>query len=305
VDGQAKATEHFEEAISIAPDYADALADLSLAIWLQASFFTQASSIDALKASRDRALGLAERAVRLDETLADPHATLGWFRFWNLDWAAAERAFLRAIDLDPSNTRARHGYAFFLTGMTRYDEAIIQMRHTRDLNPASSTLATASHWPFYCARRFDEAASVLVEAATLAPTSPIIRIYLGRVRSLQGRHEEAFAAFDTAIRLGAADTPRLLAAMAGAYASANRYSDAQRVLAELTAAAARSHINPIWLAKAHAVVGRREEALDWLERAYELRVKPAELTTIRDPAWDSVRAAPRFRALLDKMGVPH
>ena len=107
------------------------------------------TSSDTLLTRRTTALALAERAVRLDDTSAEAHATLGWFRFWSLDWAAAERAFLKALDLDAFNANARHGYAFYLTTMGRLEEAIVQIRQARELDPASPTIATAAHWPFY------------------------------------------------------------------------------------------------------------------------------------------------------------
>jgi DNA-binding winged helix-turn-helix (wHTH) protein/TolB-like protein/Tfp pilus assembly protein PilF len=301
-DGLTAAIDHFQRALDWQPEYPAAMTELAFAEWLRASFLSEAGSLESLQHMRLRALELAERAAVLEDTLADAHATLGWFHFWSLDWAAAERAFVKALGLDPGNVRARHGYAFYLTAMARYDEALVHMQHARSLDPRNPTIAIAAHWPFFCARRYEAAASALVEARTLAPKNALIYVYLGTVRSFQDRHEEALADLNMAARLGAQETARLLTALAGAYARANQPQQAQDVVAKL-AGIRQSYVNGIWLARAHAMVGNKEAALSWLEQAYEATVKVDELTTIRHPSWDVLRDEPRFQAVLRKMAI--
>jgi TolB-like protein/DNA-binding winged helix-turn-helix (wHTH) protein/Flp pilus assembly protein TadD len=300
--GLEAAMEEYHLALARSPNDATALAELARTTWVHASFFEQAATSATLAEARASAMALAERAVRLDDTLAAAHATLGWFRFWTLDWAAAERAFLRAIDLDASNPYARHGYAFYLTTMARFEEAIVQMRYARELDPRSPLFAIAAHWPFYCARRYDDAASELSEARVMEPHNPTVLLFLGNVRSLQGRHDEALAELKHAGGLGAAGSMRLLAFLAAAHARAGRIRDAEATLAELRSRGRDQSANPMWVARAHAAAGQGDEALAWLEQAYETLVM--DLTTIQDPVWDGVRAHPRFVVVLKKMGLP-
>jgi TolB-like protein/DNA-binding winged helix-turn-helix (wHTH) protein/tetratricopeptide (TPR) repeat protein len=302
-DGMSAAIDNYQRALSRSPDYAAAAADLALAYWIQGWYLEQLTSSDALLARRTTALALAERAVRLDDTSAQAHATLGWFRFWSLDWAAAERAFLKALDLDASNANARHGYAFYLTTMGRLEEAIVQMRQARELDPASPTIAAAAHWVFYCARRYEEAASELAEARTLQPQNSTVLTLLGNIRSLQGRHREALNYLQMAADLGVARSPRVLAILTGVHARAGQADEALKVLSEMTTRARRAYMSPMWLARAHAAAGRSDEALTWLERAYEGSPLSDELTTIGDPVWDSLRDRPRFQVVLRKMGI--
>jgi eukaryotic-like serine/threonine-protein kinase len=305
VEGSAAAIGEYKRALALSPDDPLALAELAHVSWTYATFFGQASSPAAVASARAQSIAMAERAVRIDDTLAAAHATLGLLRFATLDWAASEREFLRAIDLDPSNADARSGYANYLTTMGRFDEAIVQMRHARALDPRSASRAAAAHWPFYCAHRFDEAASELTDARALQPRNYTVLLLLGNVRSFQGRHGEALAELRSAERLGAAggavrNRMRFLALLAGAHARAGRRQEAEAALADLRSLG-RQGGNPMWVARGHAAAGHTEEAVEWLERAYELVI---EVSVIRDPVWDSVRDHPRFRGVMKKMGLP-
>jgi tetratricopeptide (TPR) repeat protein len=168
---------------------------------------------------------------------------------------------------------------------------------------ASPAVATAAHWPFYCARRYDEAASELAEAKALDPRNSTVLTFLGNVRSLQGRHGEALSHLQIAADLGAAGSPRFLAILTGALARAGRSDEALKVLADMTMRASRAYVSPMWLARAHAAAGRGDDALTWLERAYEESASPDDLTTVCDPVWDGLRGQPRFQAVLRKMGL--
>jgi len=302
-EGVAASIDIFQTALAKKEDYAPVIAELALAYWIQASFLTQSPSNQALQTTRTKALSLALRAVQLDDTSAEAHATLGWFRFWSLDWASAERSFQRAIDLDASNVNARHGYAFYFTSMGRFDEAIVQIRQARELDPASPTIAIAAHWPYYCAHRFEEAASELAEARAMEPSNATVLTFLGNVRSMQGRHAEALVHLQAAAELGGGTSPRFLAILTGAYARAGKVREAQKTLTQIITHANRGYVSPMWLARAHAAAGRGDDALTWLERAYEADPVVDDLTTIRDPVWDGVRTQARFKAVLSKMGV--
>jgi tetratricopeptide (TPR) repeat protein len=297
LEGVAAAIGSYERALELNGDDAAVTTHLARANIVHLTYFDQERSFSDRGAVWRRSIALAERAVRLDETLAQAHATLGWFRFWSLDWAAAERAFRRAIELDASNAEARHGHAYYLTTMGKFDEAITEMQQARQLDPFSPFIATAAHWPFYCAGRFEEAASELADARALEPQNATVFMFLGNIRSLQGRHADALRELQTAAQQGAAGSPQYLAYLAGAHARAGRMEEALAVLAKLTAREKRSYVDPIWLSMAHSAIGNREEAIDWLERAYA-GVMTGWLTTIRDPVWDDVRGHPRFRALL-------
>lgn len=303
-DGVQAAIGHCEEALRLQPDNAAAAAGLALAQWVAASFFglTPASEREVVWRL---ALSRAEQAVGMDDTLAEAHATLGWFRFWNLDWAGAERAFLRALDLDASNVNARHGYAYYLTTMGRLDEAVVQMREARELDPFSQLIAIAAHWPYYCARRYDEAADELAAAQAIGDKNPSIHLFLAKVRSLQGRLDDARAELERAARLGMRQSPEWLAVHAGVLAREGASEPAAQAAMELVAMVKRGEAEPVWAAQALVEIGRTDGAIGWLERAYERAADKSGLTTVRDPVWDRVGGETRFRRLLARMGVPY
>jgi serine/threonine-protein kinase len=298
-EGMKTAIDHYERALALDGNDAAVTTNLALAYMVRLRFDHGRSSGELW----ERTIALAEQAVRLDVTLVQAHVTLGWFRFWSLDWAAAERAFRRAIQLDASNAEARHGHAYFLTTMGKFDEAIAEMQQARALDPFSAAIATAAHWPFYCAGRFEEAASELADARALEPQNPTVFAFLGNIRSLQGRHAEALRELQAAARHGDPGSPQYLAYLAGAHARAGRLDEALGVLAELTTRRKQRYVSSLWIARAHAAVGRGEAAIDWLEHAYA-GIDSYELTVMRDPVWNDLRGHPRFRALLEKMRVP-
>lgn len=288
-DDVRKSAEAFEEAAALDPGSAAAHAGLADAVHLLAVF----GALPAMDAY-PRAEAAARKALELDDSLADTHATLGsiLFRF-HRDWPAAEKAFRRALELDPRSATARHDYAWFLVSMKRFDEAVSQMQAAQAIDPLSPRANADVGWVYYRARRYPEAIRQMERTLELEPGFLSARHCLERALAREGRLAEALEhARESARQEGMhpeelADLPLEPAA-------------ALRRIAEWRLGRLRS---PYSRAAQLAELGDRDRVFAELERAFAERT-PSLVSVDVDPAFDSVRSDPRFRDLVDRLGLP-
>ena len=289
-----KAVEQLEQAIAVDPAFALAYAELStryetLVVYnvLNPQEFTS------------KAVAAAQRAVELDESLAEAHLALASLKRNDWEWAAAEREFKRAIELDPNLARAHSGYSAYLSNLGRHEQAIAEINRARELDPLSLPLNTAVAYRLYYARRYEQALAVLPQALELDPNYPSAYVSRGNIYLAQGRAAEAIAAYEKAIQLGG-DTSSLQISLGAAYAQAGTRARAQAILQQLQQS--QSYVSPGELATLYAALGERERALAALERAYAAHDPQLQFLGI-DPALDSLRAEPRFADLLRRIGL--
>ena len=288
-DDVRKSVEAFEEAVALDPGSAVAHAGLADAVHLL-TVFGALPPRDAYP----RAEAAARKALELDGSLADTHATLGsiLFRF-HRDWPAAEREFRRALELDPASATAHHDYAWFLVSMKRFDEAVSEMQAAQAIDPLSPRANADTGWVYYRARRYPEAIHQMERTLELEPRFLPARHCLERALAHEGRLAEAL------------DHARESARQEGM--SAEELADlpldpaaALRRIGEWRLGRLRS---PYALAAQHAELGDRDRAFAELERAFAGR-DPSLVAVNVDPAFDKVRSDPRFRELVDRLGLP-
>jgi eukaryotic-like serine/threonine-protein kinase len=289
-----KAVEQLEQTIAVDPAYALAYAELStryetLVVYnvLDPQQFTP------------KAVAAAQRAVELDESLAEAHLALASLKRNDWDWAAAEREFKRTIELAPNLARAHSGYSAYLSNLGQHEQAIAEINRARELDPLSLPLNTSVAYKYYYARRYEQALAVLPQAFELDPNYPSAYVSLGNIYLAQGRSEEAIAAYEKAIKLGG-DTLSLQISLGAAYAQAGARARAQAILQQLQKS--RSYVSPGELAALYAALGEREQALASLERAYAAHDPQLQFLGI-DPVLDSLRTEPRFTSLLRRIGL--
>jgi TolB-like protein/DNA-binding SARP family transcriptional activator len=243
------------------------------------------------------------RALALDSTLADVHASLGYLHtFHDRDWAAAESRFRRALALDPRHGRAHLWYAWMLAARARHAEALREIRVARSLEPLDPLIAVRVGTMRYLAGDAEGAASECRRVAEESRGFAIAHRQLGE--ALLQQPGQAVAGV-SALRRAAALSPttETRARLAYGLARAGAVADARRLLAELEQGAAQAYVSPLERARVLVGLGERERALDLLERAYDAGASTLVLLAV-DPAFAPLRPEPRFRSLLRRLGLP-
>jgi TolB-like protein/Flp pilus assembly protein TadD len=295
-DALRKAVGYFAQAIKLDPAYALAYAGLadSYASWANS---TVVPSREAYLKAKAAALS----SIELDGRLADAHTTLGVVSlFYDWDWPVAERAFKRAIALEPEDARAHRRYAVGLMWMGRFDEAIREAERARQLAPVDPEINHNVALLLYFARRYDEA--ILEARKTLEMDSHFSQAHrtLGRALVEERRYDQAIAAFHQAIASGGVQL--LKAELGHAYAVSGRTREARRMLGELRQLASKRYVSPYDMAILHVGLGEKDQAFDWLEKSYAERER--WMVTLKvAPALDPLRSDPRFADLVRRVGL--
>jgi TolB-like protein/Tfp pilus assembly protein PilF len=288
---------YFQDALRIDPGYARAHAGL-------ADCWALLGDVGIAAVRPREAFARAEEAVRraieIDDTLAEAHASFAHVRVHAFDWAGAERAFERALALDPNYATARHWYAMYLAAMGRGDEAMAMIRRAQELDPVSLAIGTDVGVLLYYARRFDEAIAQYLRVLEMDPGFARAHATLGSAYAQKGMHEQALAALRQAMALGRDNAKK--AALARACAAAGRRAEALEILTELTETPDGSYVAPFPVAHIHQALGDADEAFQWLSRAREERAPQIVFLKV-DPWLDGLRPDPRFRDLLGSVGL--
>jgi eukaryotic-like serine/threonine-protein kinase len=291
-----KGVEYFKQAIDLDPTYASAYAGLS-------DSYTLLVVRESLPPNEGFAKGkaAAAMALRIDNTLSEAHASLGHAMLHNWEWEAAEKELKRAIEQNPGYPSAHHWYSEHLTAMGRFNESIVELKLAAELDPLSIIINADLGRAFYYAREYDQV--MKQEGRTLEMDSNfwLSHINLGKSYTQKGMHAEAINELRKARELSAGNT-EALSFLGFAYVAAGERDEALKVLDELNVQAKRRHVPPYHFAILHAGLGEKNEAFDWLERAFEKHA--VDLFTLRvEPMFDGLRSDPRFQDLLRRVGL--
>ena len=297
--GLEKAIEYFKQTIEIDPDYALAYAGLAdaynlLPAWSSSTAFKEAS-LQAKKA--------VLQALMIDDMLAEAHASLALLKAdceW--DWEGSEREFKRGIELNPGYPTGHHWYAICLMYMGRFDEAIREMNRALELDPLSLILNSDLGQVNYYAGNHDEAIIALQKAIEMEPQFAYAHLFLGLAYVQKSMYEEALASLEQARRISGNWQPFSETWLGIAYARMSRRPEAEAILEDLLERSQKEDVPPSLLAALHFALEENEEGFAWLDRAYEQR--DVFLLYLKlDPVTETLRMAPRFTALLKKMGL--
>jgi eukaryotic-like serine/threonine-protein kinase len=296
LDGLQQGIDFFNQAIDKDPRYALAYAGLADAYALLADF-----NVLPTREVTPKLQSAAAKALELDNTLAEAHTSLAWASFHVWDWAGAEREFKRALELNPGYSTAHLWYGEYLTALGRFDEAQPELIRAVEQNPLSpeTNLAEASrsYYARQAAKAIEQAQKVLRMDANFVPAHDL----LGRAYVQQGSTAEAGAEFRKALQLSEGDTNEL-AALGYAQAVSRQESEARKILEELMTRSRDTYVQPVWIAVIELGLGDRDQAFEWLEKAYSDR--SAWLVNLKvDPFFDSVRTDPRYADLLRRVGL--
>lgn len=294
--GLTKSLEHFQRAIDLDPAYAQAYAGLADAYNVLANYHF--GPLPAEECAR-RAKWAAARALEIDDTLAEAHASLALINsYLEADAEAAERAYRRSIELNPDYATAHHWYSDFLAFRGRHEEALAEILRAAELDPLSPIISTTLAERLYYARRYEEAVGQLRRTLDLEPDFIQARFFLGLAYEQQGLYAEAIRELARARELSAGKTAPIVAALGHAYAASGRRREARRVLDELMS---REGVAPYEVAIIFSSLGERSHAFEWLHKAHGKPQGRAMLRTLlrADPRLDRLRSDPQFRNLLD------
>jgi Tfp pilus assembly protein PilF len=283
----------FEQASRIAPDWAPPY--VGLANYYSAlPFYTDVPPAEVLPKAR----AVLAHALELDETLAEAHAANAYIRaYYEWDWRAAEQEFRRALELQPNYADAYFSYGRFLASRRRLDEAIAQVERAVELDPLSLPLQANRALLDYFAGRYDQADRRLREVLKSDSTDVLAKWGLALVAEQQGALDKAIAILEPIT----GSSLLRKSSLGHIYAVAGKSARARSVLAELRAATARKYVPSYWFALVYAGLGERDQALRYLERAYEERSTVLAYLSI-DPRLASLRDDPRFLALARRLG---
>ena len=292
-EGLRKSVEHFQRAADLDPAYGAAYAGLADAYAVLSGYgFGTLPPDECMRRARAAAL----KAIEIDDTLAEAHASLAMVKAYHeFDHAGAEVLFRRAVELNPSYATAHHWYSDFLAESGRPEEALAEAERAASLDPLSPIIQTTLAERFYFTRQHERAAEHLRRALELAPDFSQAHSLLGLVYAQQGRHAESVAELERAFELTGGKSLRVASALGYAYAVAGRRAEARRMLGMLKGADKAPQDVALLLLS----LGERDEARRWLERTREkIGSRPALAVLLRtDPMYESLRADPEFRSL--------
>jgi TolB-like protein/Tfp pilus assembly protein PilF/class 3 adenylate cyclase len=290
------AIDYFNQAIAKDPNYAPAYAEIAACYVLLAQW-TPADPVQAFRKARET----ANRALQLDDTLAEAHAALALVLFNDeLDLRDARREFERAIQINPNYASARHWFGHAVLGpVGEHDRAISELRRAVELDPFSPIINANLGYSYILARRYSEAIRQLRKAVELDPKFFYSHGCLGQAFFFNGQIDEAIAEYERTQELN--HSVGGLAFQVYAYATKGDRIRALQLLEQMKSPRPR---NPVWaygLAIAHTGLGDQNAAINWLERSYASE-EADNIVRIRvDPFLDPLRGDPRFAALAEKI----
>lgn len=241
------------------------------------------------------------RAITLAPALAEAYVVLGWIRYaHDWDFASAESALRRAIVLDSSSAWAHSNYAFVLLALRRPDEALVEMKRALALDPLSPSLSANLEWLYLMRRQYEQVITQHAVTQRLAPTYFFGDSWVGAAYRELRRYPESIGAYEQAqTMLG----ERPLPGAAITYARSGDTTRARRELQRLLTYAKQRHVKPETIAQVYANLGQRDKAFEWLDRAVTSRSN--EIAWLeQNPAYDPLRADPRFAALVRRVRAP-
>ena len=293
--GIKEAIAQFQQAITYDPSYALAYAGLADCY----NVLEQYSGTPATE-TIPRARAAAERALQLDDSLAEAHTSLGYCFEAGWEWEKAEKEFKRAIELNPRYPTAHHWYQSYLRTVGRLDEAVAEIKRAQELDPLSSIFAVNLASVLMMKGDTDGALAESKRLVELNPNFPLAHEPLGKAYIRLGNYAEAIAAFEADLRIDR--TSFCLGHLGHAYAIAGRKDDALKVLAELQDRYQRHEALGQYVACVYAGLGDLDRTFDWLDKDLQARSGMLEYA-VSNSLFDSIRADSRYTALLRGMGL--
>jgi TolB-like protein/DNA-binding winged helix-turn-helix (wHTH) protein/Flp pilus assembly protein TadD len=297
-DGLKAALAYFNQAIEEDPTYAQAYSGLAdtyalLGDWQYAAM-TPTEAFPKAKAA-------AIKALELDSKLGEAHNSLAFvLDGYDWDFESAEKEFQRAIELNPGYATAHHWYAWHLSLLGRFDDAIAEMRKAENLDPLSLIINADLAELLVLAHSYDDSIRQSRKTIEMDPNFALAHNQLAQAYLQKHMYDEAVAELQEAVKLSG-DSPTCLANLARAYVASGKRSEAVKLLGDLKKRSNPGHSNAAEIAMIYASLGDKDQAMTWLGKGFEERFNPGVLLR---PGFDPLRSDPRFQNLLRRIGLP-
>lgn len=290
-----KSREFFQEAIKLDPGYAAAYAGLADG-YTAASVSGEISSIE----SMPKAEAASRKALELDDLLPEAHLALAAVKlFYRWDWEGAEKESERAIDLNPSLAEAHHLHAYILETRNHMEEALQEDKLTVELDPFARPWAYG--YALIRARRFDEALKELSQRSEARPDAGILHAFLSNTYAHRGDYTSAMEELRKVLAIEGNESTA--SAVDKAYRNGGFQAVNLEFLMRLKHRATKEYVSPLRMAEVATGAGQREEAIQYLEQAFQQR--DAQLVHLQhDPELDSLHSDPRYWTIVKKMAMP-
>lgn len=294
-ESQEKAIVWFHRALQLDPSYAPAYAALAECYFGLSNIYSPPTEV------MPKAKWAAQKAIELDDTLGEGHASLALVRsLFDFDRPGAEKEFKRALELKPSDADAHLVYGQHLAGMGRFDEAVAEVERAQKLDPVSPAVNAYIGLPLFLAHRYDQAIQRLQPIAEIYPNYHHPHVFLGLAYEQKGEWTKAIAEMERAYELD--KEPEALAQLGHAYAVSGRIKDARKVLSQLRELSRQRYVSAYNIALLYAGLGERDEAFRWLQKVDLDRSEWFAAVNV-DPRLDALHSDPRFAGVLWSVGL--
>jgi serine/threonine-protein kinase len=294
-EGVAAGIKYFKQAVAEDPRYAPAYTGLSDSYALHVDY----RSVP-VKEGFELAKLNARKAIELDETLAEAHASLAWSLFiYDWDWTAAEREFRRAIELAPGYATGHQWYAFLLIARGQVEEALIEAHMSQELDPASVSIRRGLGGVYAYARRWEQARFHTERAIAMNPLAEESYRLLGMALFRLGRMEEAERVLRESAALPGAG-PYADATLGYVLAQRGKLAEAEAICGQLEKQARTGYVSPVAFGTLSLGLSQWDSALDWIQKSIDERRGWFVYARV-NPMFDPIREHPRFLAMLNEL----
>jgi serine/threonine-protein kinase len=295
--GLQQSLDNFRQAIDLDPTYSSAYAGMAdayaLLVWQE-----QLPRNDFIA----RAKAAASKAIDIDESLAEPHASLGFLKFWyDWDFAGAESEFRRAIELNPGYATAHHWYGEFLGLMGHFDDGFKELKLGQEIDPLSPIINADLGKLLVFARQPARAIEQLQKTLEMDPDFPLAHLFLALAYNQKQQRDQAIAELEKHANTPGSRTI-FKATLGFVYAQSGRQGEARTILNELKGRSSPNQFrSPFEIALVYTGLGENDQAMEWLEKA-ETERDPFLIYIKVDPNFDSLLGDSRFTGLLHRIG---
>src|SRR6266487_3020641 len=307
-DGLKTSISYFNQAIEKDPAYAPAYAGLADAYAVLPNYSQTPG-----KEAYPKAEAAAMKALEIDDNLAEAHISLANVRIWHRWGNGAEEEFKKGLQLNPNYSTGHQWYSIYLAVAGRLTEAIAEMEKARELDPFSIIINVELGCPYLYSKQYDRAIEYFQKALEMDSDFPFAHFALAEAYDQTGRYEQALAEHEKALELarrgqaidlGGGDAPRAWYALTGPLQNAYKQLRGPNYWQDRLVSATKLYDDGRATASAvagiYAILGDKEQAVDWLEKAYEQSDDFLVFLNIQ-PEFENLRSEPRFRALVKKI----
>jgi len=297
LEGSKKGIECFQQAIKKDTDYILPYAGIADCYIVLGLFYIPS------KEAFPMAKAAASKALEMDKTHAAAHASLGLVKLlYDWDWPAAERELIRAIELDTSYANAHLWYSIYLTIMGKHDDAIVEAKRAKELDPISPLTTWFLGSVLFYARQYDQVIKECRNSLEIDPGNLLPHLLISMAYIKKEAFNEAALQMKKALELSESSDQLPTLRLILSYILKGKIDELSKVIDDLDKGLRKDYFSPYNIAMIYASMGQKEQVFKWLERAYEEHDCWIIVLKV-DPRFDNLRSDPRFAALVKKIGL--